>query len=248
MKLVALITTWSDTRCLLDSVIENVLPVVDFVFVVYSKQSNYNVMTRFNPTPFQGVEYVRFEPEYGLQPHENETRKRNFGLKLAKESGFSHFIALDGDEYYKQHELQADKDRIESEGLNGLVHPIKVLFAKPTLCVKDHTLVPGIHRLMPDTQMGRFSDYPFTTDKTGTHIDPTRRINYTTGIAMSENYMHHASWIRKDVDLKINNSAARNNLLKSTIKEDLANAVPGHYCKFYRDTLEPCENYFNIEI
>jgi hypothetical protein len=58
--------------------------------------------------------------------------------------------------------------------------------------------------------------------------------------------MWHASWIRLDVNLKIDNSAARNNLKKSTIYADLEKAAPGVYNDFYRANLVSCDNHFNL--
>ncbi len=58
--------------------------------------------------------------------------------------------------------------------------------------------------------------------------------------------MFHASWIRYDFNLKIENSAARKNLKNSSIYNDLAKAGVGVYNEFYRDTIKECENIFNL--
>lgn len=243
MKLVALYNAWGDCPQLLAKSILNIKPVVDGTIVIYSDYSYSNNYLEFplNELPHDNVKYVRADPSH------NETSKRNLGLEMARKAGYTHFIMSDCDELYRQEDVIRDKDLLENNpGLNGLVCRVKVLFAKPTLTCDDHTLVPYIHKLKNTTRTGNFRDYPFAYDDNGAHIDPTRRLNYEDGIQMSDTIMYHASWIRTDYELKIANSIAVRNLRKSTILEDLKNAAPGYYCKFYRKTLHECENIFNL--
>ena len=155
----------------------------------------------------------------------------------------------DVDEFYDPDEFEREKERIYRNDLNGLVCGLRCYIKKPTLWVNDHTLVPFIQKVTPGLQFGSFKKYPFAYDRNGdAHIDPTRRTNQTKRIEWSDITMHHFSWVRQSIDRKINNSSARNNLLKSTIKQDLAKAAPGVYCDFYRDTIKECENKFGIHI
>jgi len=229
---------------LLAKSILNIKPVVDGIIVVYSDFSYIGNFKEFplNELPQDGVRYVRADPSH------NETSKRNLGLDEARRFKYTDFINLDCDEFYRQEDVIRDRAYLESNpSVKGLVCRLKVLFAKPTLTCDDHTLVPYIHKLTSRTKAGNFRNYPFAYDDDGgAHIDPTRRLNYEDGIQMSDTIMYHASWIRKDFELKIANSPAVRNLRKSTILEDLKNACPGYYCKFYRKTLHECENIFNL--
>lgn len=252
MRLVAIISAWSDCLELLPKCIMNIAPVVNKVIVVYSTMSNRgNEDDRINELVFSNLpcQWVNLEPALGFSCHENETRKRNFGLRLAKEQGFTHFIVLDSDEFYKQDEFLKEKLRIEEKGLNGLVCKLKVYIKTPTLHCDDHTLVPFIHRLYHNTQLGSYKHYPFNVDEEGNvHIDPTRRINIFDRIEMSDIYMHHFSYVRNDIDLKIDNSSANLRRSRELIYDELENARPGYISKLYHRTLTEAPNYFNISI
>lgn len=246
-KTAAIFCIWGDANGMIDHAIENVLPCVDGVIVVYSNVSNFGNDLPVKLEKHAKTEIWNLEPGRAMAPHKNETAKRNYGMNIAKKQGYTHFIVMDFDEFYIQDEFMREKERIERDNLNGLVCRLKVHFKKPTLCCDDHTLVPFIHKLGADTQSGNFPYYPFAYDNAGhAHIDPTRRLNYNHGIEMSDIYMHHMSWIRPDFEVKINNSAARDNLKKSSIYADLEAAAPGVYNNFYRKTLEQCPNYFNL--
>lgn len=248
MKLAAIYNCWSDGLDLLPYSVDNILPVVDEVIIVWSHHSNRGEYKEFiyDPTSPK-VKMVQWEPVKSLTIHENETTKRNVGIDKARDSKCTHFLIMDSDEFYIQEEVEKEKEKFEGNKINGLVCRTKVLFKKPTLMVNDHTLVPFIQRLANFSAVGSFRDYPFAYDWAGNaHIDPTRRPNHTSGIKLSDIYMWHASWVRSDYNLKIENSAARNNLKVSSIYRDLENAKEGHYNEFYRSHLVTCDNIFNI--
>lgn len=250
MKLAAIYNVWADGLDLLKPSVENILPVVDQVIIVFSNYSNYGHFIPFTCLdPHEKVIYLNREPNLNTSPHQNEIDKRNFGLRAAKERGFTHFINMDADEFYRQDEFTTEKNFIQNTGTVGMVCGIKVYFKSPTLTVGfDHTLVPFIHKITPELKFVLNSKtYPFAYDSDGhAHIDPTRRLNVQAGILMSNVVMHHYSWLRSDYNLKIENSAARNNLRKSSIYDDLKNAAPGVYNQFYRRELTECENIFNL--
>lgn len=245
-----IVNAWADTKDLLPYCLKNFLPVCDDIVVVWSNYSNYGVEIPFK---FDFVDpkirYTRFEPNLNKTPHENETMKRNYGLQKAIEKGSTHFLIADADEFYDHGEFEHEKERIERDKLNGLVCGLRVYFKKPTLWCEDHTLVPFIHRITEGIAVGNFKHYPFAYDKEGNaHIDPTRRVIYTSGIEWSEIKMHHYSWCRKDMSLKINNSSAAKNIKRSSIYDDLRDACPGMMNRFYRQELKECENKFNLPV
>lgn len=254
MRICAIYNVWVDGNDLLSHSINNILPVVDGVIVVWSECSNYGVNAKTpiiinldNQANKSKVQLFQCEPNSMAGPQLNETRKRNHGLDQAKKMGFDHFIMMDADEFYKRDEFVREKFRMEQEDLNGLVCPLKVLFRSPTLWCSDHTLVPFIQKLEKDTTVGNNHKYPFAYDENGrAHIDPTRRPSHTTKVQMSEIFMYHASWVRSNFDLKIANSSAAKNLKRSSIYKDLAHAAEGYYCEFYREKLQKCDNYFNL--
>lgn len=250
MKLVAIYNVWSDGLDLLKPSVENILPEVDEAIIVFSNYSNYGHHIPFMCLdPHAKITYSNFEPNLNQSPHVNECEKRNHGLRIAKERGFTHFIGMDADEFYERDPFRIEKYRIERLGLTGAVCHTKVYFKSPELTIGfDHTLVPFIHKITPGLRFDlNNKTYPFAYDSEGNaHIDPTRRLNITEGVEMANVIMHHYSWVRSDYNLKIENSAARKNLRKSSIYDDLKNAAPGVYNQFYRQEIQPCENIFNL--
>lgn len=223
---------------------------MDGVIVVNSNISNHGNVRSVSVYDHPKCQFVNWEPDLGLPPHANEAAKRNFGLSVARNQGYEAFINLDGDEFYDQAEFTRERNRFEHTTLNGLVCGVKTYFKNPTLTIgMEHTLVPFIHRLQRSTKfMLNCKTYPFAYEGKIAHIDPTRRLNYTSGIEMSTIVMHHYSYVRSDfnLNLKINNSSANLRRSEETIKRDLKNARPGYFCELYHRELIECENHFNI--
>lgn len=246
MKLVAIYCIWDDWD-LFERSLKNIRPLVDGVIVVWSRTSNFGEESI--PPTVNGDFFYQMEPDLKKMPQENERAKRNFGLELAKEAQYTHFLMLDADEYYDPQAFLKEKERFKNDpNLNGLVCGLKCYFKEPNLRVEDKTLVPFIHKLTKDLHFTWNTRYPFafTGVKREIRIDPTRQMNIESGVEWSDIVMHHASWIRKDYDKKIRNSTARANIEKSTILNDLLHAKPGYYCEFYGKTLEPCSDLVEI--
>lgn len=255
MKLAAIINAWADSNDLLRRCVDIAWLWADDVIVVWSTVSNFGETTTEQP---RCDTIVFFTPDLKLDPRTNETNKRNFGLKIAREKGCTHFVTMDADEIYNPKEVNNLKgifnnmNRVQAmlgtEYVNGLVVPCKTYFARPWLTIGfDTTLVPFIHRLEPDTRHEFNRKYPFAWIDGKIRIDPTRSLNYTSGIVYIESITcHHYSWIRKDYSIKIRNSTARANIERSTILTDLGNAKEGYFCQFYGKTLVRTDVDFGI--
>jgi hypothetical protein len=255
MKLVSIISAWACTVELLPYCIANHLKFSDSVIVVWSQHSNHwekndAVLEYILGSSFdERVIFEQLEPSRQIKPLANETRKRNHGIELAKKRGFTHFLLGDADEMYLPDEMNAEKEKFSNPALNGLVHPLKVYIGKPTYWTHDHTLVCGIHKLEPTLFCGNFREYPFAIDPEGkAHIDPSRRLPFLKGIEMSPVYMLHFSYVRKDIDLKIDNSSANLKRSRQIIYEEIRNIKPGCVSKLYHQPIYESENYFNIEL
>ena len=254
MRLVSIISVWVDTLELLPYAIDNHLEFCDGVIVVWSLTSNHGAvdkrMLEFVATNnYQNVLFHQIEPIKKMKPLLNETRKRNIGLEIAKREGYTHFFLADADEMYIPEHVEKDKKLFNETQINGLVCSLQVYVGKPTLSCYDDTLVPFIHKLRKDTTAGRFQHYPFAYDKKrNSHIDPSRRLNERNGIIMSNTVMHHMSYIRADINLKIQNSTAKLKNREAMIKRDIACAVPGYVSELYHRPLIETENYFQIAI
>lgn len=251
MTLAAIYTVWDDYELLRWSM-KNMGPLVDRIIVMVSEESNYG---EFSPMPvplstdFQKVLVYPNIPQPELTPQQNERRKRNQGLEIARQLGFTHFIMMDADEVYDPAEFLKEKERFFNTDLAGTVCRVKTYFKDPCLTIGyDTTLVPFIHKITPDLRFEWNTRYPFAFEgpKREIRIDPTRQMNINSGVEWSEITMHHFSWVRPDVNKKIRNSTARANLEQSSVVEDFALAKPGYFCKLYGKTLQPCCDIFNL--
>jgi hypothetical protein len=196
---------------------------------------------------YEKVLTIQCEPVKGLTPLANETRKRNAGIEYARSKGFTHFFLADGDEFYKPEEVEEAKKLFDEPNLNGLVCGLRVYVGKPTLSTTDHTLISFIHKLKDKTYAGNFKEYPYAYDEQGNaHIDPSRRIFETRGIVKCDVTMLHMSYVRKDIQLKIDNSSANLRRSEAAIKRDIQNAAPGYVSELYHRPLELSPNFFNL--
>lgn len=246
MKLAAVFNIWGDCLDLLCYAIGNIRPVVDEIIVVYSWKSNRGNVAQYE-LPKDCI-LVQCEPTTG-NPHTNELAKRNAGLEKAKELGFTHFIMLDSDEFYEQTEFMEQKKVIEEEKLSGGVCKVKTYFKSPTLTIGiDSTIVPFIHKITPGLRyVMNDKSYPFAIIAGHPRIDCTRRLNIRHGIKTLPITMHHFSWVRKDMNLKLQNSSANfKEHRAAVVYEDLQNAKPGYFLKGYQRTLIECDNIFNL--
>lgn len=257
MKLAAIVNHWVDCEELLPFFIKNTLQWADALVIVVSDKSNtgevkyVGLSQHIYASVLSGAKDVTFQkwsPDLNKSQRDNETDKRNFGLDAARFIGATHFVTCDTDEMYIPEEVNRIKELFDDTNLNGLVVPCQTYFAHPWLTIgRDTTLVPFIHKLNPDTRHEFNRSYPFAWIDGKIRIDPTRSLNYTSGIIHTESVvMHHYSYIRRDMALKIRNSTARANIERSTILNDLACAKEGYFCQFYGKTLVRTDVDFGI--
>lgn len=245
MKLALIVSIWHDWD-MLEATLKTNRKFVDGIIIVASQKSNYGELSPI-PERWRDDEIYIYEPS-DFQPRVSETKKRNYGLRIALEQGYTHFLTADADEVYHPEEVEKVKFKFEDANLNGLVVPSNLYFGKPTLTIgRDITRVPFIHKLTPTILHDFNKAYPFAWERNQIRIDPTRSLSINSGVEYTEDIvMHHYSWIRKDYEMKIRNSTARTNLERSTILEDLKNAAPGVFCNFYQKTLQAYQNTFGI--
>lgn len=248
MKLAAIYNVFDGVELLRGSM--NTLKYhVDLFIIVWQDVSNYNEY--FNPMPFidvSGIKTVVFHKYNPIIPSNgtsNERNKRNIGLELAKSHGCTHFMHVDVDEYYQ--DFGKAKQLYEEMGFNGSVCKLFTYFKTPTLRFEtpDEYYVPFIHALKPDSMAGySLEPYPF-------YVDPTRRINETNVVELPDTFMHHYSWVRKDITMKVRNSSAKKNFERTSLLHDYFDhgIKEGSIVKDYHGKkLITVENTFNIEI
>lgn len=246
MKLAAIYNVFDGVE-LLPYSIKSIANHVDVVIIVYQNTSNFGEEKRTDvelsfylaPLIFKNIAHaVYFRPKQ-INGTKNEIEKRQLGLEKAKEMNCTHFLFMDCDEIYEDFG-RAKKEFIQS-GANGSVCKMFTYFKWPTLRFEyeDNYFVPFIHELKKDTVCG-VKEYPF-------YVDPTRKVNCNS-VALINERMHHFSWVRKDIEMKVRNSSAKSNIEKSTLLKDYYNedCKEGYHVDGFGQKLIRVENKFLI--
>lgn len=247
MKLAAIYSVWDGVELLRGSM-DRLKYQVDLFIIVWQDISNYgeyfNPMQFTDMSSFSNIVLHKYNPEIGIGMT-NERNKRNIGLEIAKSYKCTHFLHLDVDEYYE--DFGKAKELYVSTGKRGTVCKLYTYFKSPTLRFEtpDEYYVPFIHELLPDTAAGwSLTNYPF-------YVDPTRRINEDEVVNLEGVYMHHYSFVRRNIYMKFRNSSARDNFKRTTLLEDCLseNVMEGSIVKDYHGKkLIKVVNQFGIVI
>lgn len=225
-------------NCLLNDVDLFIIVFQDISNFGEEKVCNHDLTEALSNIPIEKIELVKFTPtQIAGQP--NETIKRNLGIQSAKFNGCTHFIQMDADEYYEDFS-KAKQMYIDSEA-KGSVCKMMTYFKKPTFRFEnpDNYYVPFIHQLNENTITGS-RNYPF-------YCDRTRCVNEEKVIELPI-LMHHYSWVRKDIEMKIRNSSAKVNIERSQLLADYKNPelTEGFFVKDFNQKLLEVKNIFNI--
>jgi hypothetical protein len=242
MRLAAIYNVWDGAELLKGSMDCLKYQVDDFI-IVWQDISNFG--ERYNPlddvdlSGFKNVVLNKYYPTLTAGGMGNERAKRNIGITIAKTLKCTHFLNIDVDEYYE--DFADAKQKYLDSGADGSVCKLYTYFKTPTLRFEspDNYYVPFIHKLDSNTIVG-VNNYPF-------YVDPTRMVNETDVVELPI-FMHHYSWVRKDINRKANNSSARHNIERSNLLfEYNSDLKEGSYADGGRKLIS-VENKFRIEI
>lgn len=250
MKLAAIVNVWFDSIEHLPHSMLQILGCVDVIIIIDQLMSNrgetltgeqydehkeiIKMVTSSDPRTFIIDQYI---PRLDIPAMKNETNKRSQGLQLAKSLGCTHFFHMDSDEYWPDFE-QAVLEYVESRR-DGSVCQMWTYFKKPTLRLAEPEgyHVPFIHVLRHNTRHDM--NYPFW-------VDPTRRVNQTDIEELTVK-MHHMSYVRRDIQMKLRNSSAphdmENNEYFQDHQRDLKN---GDFIKCFKQQLVEVRDLFNL--
>ncbi len=201
--------------------------------------------------------YHLYEPNLDLHPSENESNKRNIGLDICRNNGCSHLLAMDADEFYKKEEFQYAKNMITDQNLVYTACQMATFFKKPIYQIKpeEDYFVSFITEIFDELRFQSMGNFPIL-------VDPTRHLNVFNRNLGSKFYvfprkelqMYHMSYVRKDINSKIQNSSS-----KGAMKD------PDLYAKFFNtwklggtnmhpvqpelfEDVEVVDNFFEIEL
>lgn len=192
--------------------IELVSLCADFICIVAQDVSNFG-----EPAPAWTKELVE---EAGLMVdhvvyvkpikaggHNNELWKRNIGRSACLDAGCTHFMTMDADEYYVPEQLEAAKRAVEKGGYDSSSCQMQTYYGDPehALDPPEDYHVPLIYR-MDNREFEMGVKFPV-------NADPTRKMQPGKFVAFERDKieMHHFSYLRKDIRLKLRNSSASSN-------------------------------------
>ena len=153
----------------------------------------------------------RYTPR-NISPIHNEINKRKIGLMAAKEMGATHFITMDCDEFYFEHQFREAKNKVIQFDFDATAVIVQNYWKDPTYQCIGHIepfICPFINKIHPHTDFNIIKPY-FSE-----WIDPTRRITtHNSHIIFTPQsiMMHHYTTVRRDIRRKYQNWTARLNL------------------------------------
>lgn len=215
IKSLALTINAFDASEMLESLISEIIDQVDYIVAIYQDRSYCgNPIDPIDMEELQRLkgiglinELVKFEPDFSKPHREQETVKRNMGITMMREKGFSHILNIDADEFYDPDQFREAKRQINENGW-PITYWSYVNYYKDFehyLVYPFRPFVPGIH--------STYFNYTFQGPAPGP-TDPTRRIynpmNIGTHLFPDEVIrMAHAAWIRKNIRKKLENWSAK---------------------------------------
>jgi hypothetical protein len=249
----AIYNVWADSHELLEFSTKSVRNFFDVIIAVVTEESNDRrkldksaIDECFRLSQMGLIDYIVIPKLPNSNAQQNEIYKRQVGILKAREIKAEWVLLMDSDECYFNNELNLAFDLIVKNDANGSFCRMYTYFKEPTLRLKTRETysVPFLHRMKPDLKAGH-RNYPAT-------VDPTRKLNVDGRIMYLENiHMHHYSYIRRDMNMKVKYSTATRNIARRMhdLQLDLHNAKPGYKTRFYFDNeLEEVPNWFGVRI
>ena len=251
MKLGAIYTIFNGLE-LLEGSIRQIENYVDKVFISWQGISNRGETTTQTPDRFihRQRELLTYAPDLTLNTKENERRKFNNAIQHLKRNGFTHFILLACDHYYKPEEFIRAIEK--GKDFDVSVTSMFTYFKHPTwrLIPRETYFMPFICNIHPETAVDK-------TPYSQAHTDPSVRINTRKSFYIfkeDEIMLHHFSAVRYDIFNKYRNSASgirwTPEQLSQYEKEFNSYDLEKNEGIAYFDgrKIEVVDNYFNISV
>lgn len=231
-----------DGEELLKSSILSVRDNCDYINIIYQKVSNLgnpcsnNVLDLLNDLRKESLidQAYLFEPDLSLPAGKNEIKKRNIGLKLAKQHGCSHFLSIDTDEFYDREQFRSAKEYIAKTKteisachfLNYIQEPIYQMEDLSFYCV------PFISKIKYFSKFRESNQFPVL-------VDPSRKLNGKRFkyFEPDELVMHHMTYVRTNLEVKFNNSSGKDTFVKSDVARML------NEWRYPNDWIDPTIHY-----
>ena len=198
---------------LLEHSINSVREHADFISVVYQTESyfgnpcsiyQHDILLKLLENHLVD-EIVLFKPSKLIPTPFNELAKRNLGLKLSRNSHCTHHISMDVDEIYIGSEFEEAKKIITRGSYDSSFCQMKTYYhsTEYEISPPETYYVSIFLKIHEKLRYAFIDEYPV-------FVDPTRRVkigNFKT-FTRDEIEMHHLSYVRKDIRMKLENSSS----------------------------------------
>ena len=215
-----------DTEELLEASIATIREEVDYINVVYQTVSNTGkpcskeLISTVKELENQGFidELILYTPNFDIQPHDNELKKRNIGLKFAKKNKCTHFLSLDSDEFYNNEQLAIAKKTIIENQIDYTAVRLTNYFKSAIYEMNYHNqpdyFVSFIFKIKRFHKFELNIHFPVL-------VDPTRRIKGRKFLLFDKNtiQMHHMTLVRKNIRSKLESSSSNHVYIKNNIED-----------------------------
>lgn len=215
-----------DGEELLESSIKSIRDNVDFISVVYQTESNFGNPGNENVTDMllslvkSGLidDVAYYIPDLTKHPHVNELNKRNIGLDLSRSNNCSHHLSIDADELYDSDQFAKAKQRIEEENADSSVCRLQTYYKN------NHTVLDPMEDYFVSFIYKIREGVSYNLQLFPVLVDPTRRMDAGKLIEFLPEslLMHHFSYVRDNLRMKLENSSAKENwdqeMMKSVIR------------------------------
>mgnify|MGYP001202892594 FL=1 len=248
-----------DGEELLEDSIKSIRENVDYITVIYQNISNFghksksDLLTLLTQLKEQNLvdNLIEYKPQVNVGGHQNEMVKRNLGLYDCKRNNCTHFMSMDSDELYDKEQFKMVKDIMVNEEYDSSSCQLVTYYksGEYRLDPKEDYYVSLIFKIRPGIEFVFGHPFPVM-------VDPTRRMlpGKCKVFTREEIEMHHFSYVRKDLNIKLTNSSASPNFknINKIVtyfndwkpgKQALMGGAPD---KFYNTV--KVENKFNIKI
>ena len=233
-----------DGEELLKSSILSVRDNCDYINIIYQKVSNLgnpcsnNVLDLLNDLRKESLidQAYLFEPDLSLPAGKNEIKKRNIGLKLAKQHGCSHFLSIDTDEFYDREQFLKAPRNILQKPRQRFQPVISWATTSKNPYIRWNLLfycVPFISKKSKYFSKFRESNqFPVL-------VDPSRKLNGKRFKYFEPDklVMHHMTYVRTNLEVKFNNSSGKDTFVKSDVVEIL------NEWRYPNDWIDPTIHY-----
>jgi hypothetical protein len=203
-----------DGEELLEGSIKQIREHVDYISVVCQTVSNFGkpcsedllpLLKRLKKEKLVN-EVLLYNPQIQNGGHFNEIQKRNVGLQSSLKSGCTHHASIDCDEYYITEEFANLKKLVEEENYDSSYCQMLTYYKnwEYVLDPPEDYYVSLITKINQNSSYGFCASSPVLNDPTRRIINPQKPLI----LKRDQIQMHHGSYIRNDIRIKLENSSA----------------------------------------